>query len=114
MVIRLHCSLLLLVMFVGCAHRNDPTMDLMQSEMRWLEDQVYMLEGELEQTCYDLCKCRQASRDRIIWQQSTTNAHSPGTSAAISSQPVPVAADPAPLGPVVESPIVEGLSLIHI
>lgn len=110
MVIRLHCSLLLLVMFVGCAHRNDPTMDLMQSEMRWLEDQVYMLESELEQSCYDLCKCRQASRERMIWQQATTtNTHAAAPPATTYSESTPAAVDPAPLEPVVESPIVEGV-----
>ena len=69
-VIRLRCGLLLLLPVVGCAYRNDPTIEMMQAEMRWLEDQVYMLEGELEQSCYDLCKCRQATRDRMIWEQA--------------------------------------------
>ena len=108
--IRLHCSLLLLVLLVGCAHRNDPTLDLMQSEMRWLEDQVYMLESELEQTCYDLCKCKQTSRDQMIWQQATASSGAQAgsnISAPIVSAGQPLSAPQSTFEHAVEAPVVE-------
>ena len=94
---------LLICAFSGCAYRNDPTIEMMQAEMRWLEDQVYMLEGELEQSCYDLCKCRQAARDRTIWEQATASQNSaePGQhELAKPSQPSEVDAEPIEPAPI--------------
>jgi hypothetical protein len=42
---------------VGC-HYRDPSIDLLEGELRYMEDQVYLLEGELHRRCQQLDACR--------------------------------------------------------
>lgn len=42
---------------IGC-RRPDPTVDLMEAELRWMEDQLYMLENKYQQKCDQLASCR--------------------------------------------------------
>lgn len=55
------CALFALV-FAGC-HYRDPSIDILESELRHMEDQVYMLEDELERKCADLNACQQVPAD---------------------------------------------------
>lgn len=49
--------LLICAATVGC-HYRDPSIDLLESELRGREDQVYMLEEELYRRCAQLDQCR--------------------------------------------------------
>jgi len=53
---RLIVVLLCACALVGC--RSDPSIDLLESELRWMEDQLYLLDAELEQTVAELDSCR--------------------------------------------------------
>jgi hypothetical protein len=50
----------LIVLGPGCV-TPDPSVDLLEGELRWMEDQLYMLEDELQQKCDQLAACRQGS-----------------------------------------------------
>ncbi len=45
---------------LGCVS-PDPSVDLLEGELRWMEDQLYMLEDELQLKCTQLTACRQGS-----------------------------------------------------
>ena len=49
-------------LLVGCRYR-DPSIDILEGELRWMEDQLYFLEDELARTCADLERCRQSGSD---------------------------------------------------
>ncbi|MEM7311725.1 MAG: hypothetical protein AAF497_01110, partial [Planctomycetota bacterium] len=53
--------LLLSLAAVGCRFR-DPSIDLLEGELRWMEDQLYMMEGELEGACRELGRCQDAKQ----------------------------------------------------
>ncbi len=48
---------------VGCRY-HDPSIDLLESELRWMEDQLYLLEDEVQTKAreLDLCKNGQPSQ----------------------------------------------------
>ena len=48
---------LLGLVLVGCRYR-DPSIDLLEGELRWMEDQLYMMESELEGACRELGRCQ--------------------------------------------------------
>ncbi len=48
------------VFAAGCRYR-DPSVELLEGELRWMEDQVYMLEDELEHKCSQLDSCHQST-----------------------------------------------------
>ncbi len=48
------------LMLLGCTYR-DPSVDLMENELRWMEDQVYMLEDELQSAHHQLADCQSCS-----------------------------------------------------
>lgn len=54
----LFVTALLAALVTGCRYR-DPSIDLLESELRWMEDQVYLLEDELTTRCAELAACRQ-------------------------------------------------------
>jgi len=64
------------VLLVGCRSRMDPSVDLLESELRWLEDQVYLLDDQLQQTCAQLASCRRENETlrQTLEQGSTTPA----------------------------------------
>ena len=62
--------LALIVSFLGCA-TPDPSVDLLEGELRWMEDQLYMLEDELQQKCAQLTACRQGMAPDCDCQQPT-------------------------------------------
>lgn len=50
----------LLSLFIFGCHYRDPSIDLLEGELRWMEDQLYMMEGELEGACRELGRCQDA------------------------------------------------------
>ncbi len=53
-------SLVVLCFVMGCI-TPDPSVDLLEGELRWMEDQLYIMEDELEDRCRELTACREAS-----------------------------------------------------
>ena len=50
-------AILLGSLAAGCMYR-DPSVDLLEGELRWMEDQVFMLEDELNKKCAELAACQ--------------------------------------------------------
>ena len=44
----------------GCI-TPDPSVDLLEGELRWMEDQLYMMEDQLDERCQELVACRKAA-----------------------------------------------------
>jgi len=42
---------LLLVAGSGCKSQPNPSIELLESELRWMEDQLYAMDYELSQRC---------------------------------------------------------------
>ena len=59
------------------ACRSDPSIDLLESELRSLEDQLYLLDDELEQKCAELASCR---RENSTLRRGTSQKEDLGTS----------------------------------
>ena len=57
--------------FTGC-RSTDPSVDLLESELRWLEDRMYLMDEELEQKCAELDSCRRNHASLI-----QVNSHPP-------------------------------------
>ncbi len=51
-----------LACLAGC-HFRDPSIDLLEGELRWREDQIYQLEDELKIKCQQLAECRSGLSD---------------------------------------------------
>lgn len=66
-VLRFSLFALLCAAMAGC--RSDPSVSLLEAEMRWLEDQYYVLEEQYHQKCNELESCRYANQ-----AQTPTNA----------------------------------------
>ena len=66
-------ALLLCGALAGC--RTDPSVALLEAELRWMEDQIYALENQYQIKCQELESCRLA-------QQATASAPSPAEPAA--------------------------------
>ena len=94
-------QLLLLLSFcaVVCGCRGpDPSIELLESELRWMEDQLYMLDDQLGQTCAQLEACRrenlslqldlEKSRLRQGTTDGPTSAGQPGASDLPSASPM--------------------------
>ncbi|HEY6565744.1 MAG TPA: hypothetical protein VIY86_14745, partial [Pirellulaceae bacterium] len=80
-------GLLILALPLGCRYR-DPSIDLLEGELRWMEDQVYMLEDELDRKCRELAACRTPS----------------GTSCEWTEDSCPVVVGPSETGMILETP----------
>ena len=52
---------ILILAFAGCRF-HDPSIDLLEGELRWMEDQLYIMEGELEGACRELGRCQDAKQ----------------------------------------------------
>ena len=70
----------------GCRSRMDPSIDLLESELRWMEDQLYFLDDQLQEKCAQLAS---SNRENLTLRQelgqtssqrnSTGRAQSPNT-----------------------------------
>ncbi len=69
----------------GC-HYRDPSIDMLHGELRWMEDQLYLLESELDDACVELARCKKSKTDCVVDCEP---------SAAVPWMPV---TDPAPAG----------------
>ena len=54
---------LFFLLLLACLHccgcmAPDPSVELLEGELRWMENQLYMLEDELQQKCDQLADCR--------------------------------------------------------
>ena len=89
--------------FAGC--RSDPSVALLESEMRWLEDQYYALEGQYQLKCEELESCRLAHQANDVSSHgsaSETNAErSPSSRRNGGTRPEQ--------SPPIEPPRVDGL-----
>jgi hypothetical protein len=54
-------ALAALLALAGC-QMTDPSIELLESEMRWMEDQLYALDQQLDQTCLQLASARNSNR----------------------------------------------------
>jgi hypothetical protein len=63
----------------GCRSK-DPSVDLLEGELRWMEDQLYMIEDELALKCDELSRCRQTlCADCVASSPGTTEASEPAS-----------------------------------
>jgi hypothetical protein len=108
---------LTLAAIAGC-HYRDPSVDLLEGELRYMEDQVYMLENELHKRCSQLDTCRQECQcDQCQPSQSNQPANLaplPASAAPAANpnnvyetveEPVPAAPDPTEV--ISEDPVSE-------
>jgi hypothetical protein len=113
MLVRRLILLFVCCLLQGCAYR-DPSVELLESELRWMEDQVYQLEDELQSTNVELSDCRcdpaqptparphrasQPKKDRVY----SVIEDEPMDSSAIES-PAPKTSPSPPGGPARSSP----------
>ncbi len=78
---------------VGCRQGPDPSIELLESELRWMEDQLYAMDHQLDQTELQLASCR---RNNASLSQELSSLR---TSAEKSSpSPTPAATAPKPPG----------------
>ena len=58
-----HRRLLLIavITFAGC-QTTDPSVELLESELRWMEDQLYSLDRQLDRTCMQLASAKNSNR----------------------------------------------------
>lgn len=60
---------------IGC--RTDPSIELLESELRWYEDQLYLLNRQLDQTCVQLESCRRYNS--VLQRESAEGSRAPST-----------------------------------
>lgn len=77
----------------GCQYR-DPSIDLLEGELRWMEDQLYMMEDELQHKCAELATYRgQACACDCIYPSPATGE--PQGRPGVSLEPQPTRPTPA-------------------
>ncbi len=59
-------GLILIAGVLGGCHYRDPSIDLLHGELRWMEDQLYLLESELDETCVQLARCKKSQTDCTV------------------------------------------------
>ena len=59
---RILCVLVASLGLVGCRSGTDPSIDLLESELRWMEDQLYLLDDQLEQKCAQVASCHRENQ----------------------------------------------------
>ncbi|MCA9151747.1 MAG: hypothetical protein KDA92_20730 [Planctomycetales bacterium] len=67
---------------LGC-QTTDPSIELLETELRWMEDQVYTMDRQLDQKCQQLASCQRnndALRRELSILQRTGGSASPGAS----------------------------------
>ena len=79
--IALLLATLLFGMLAGC--RSDPSVKLLEGELRWMEDQYYALEEQYQRKCRELESCRLAHQAR---ESSSANADERDTARPPSSR----------------------------
>ncbi len=60
MATRYFTSILLISLLTGCRLPYHARNEMLKSELRWMEDQLYVMEDELDLACSELCHCRRA------------------------------------------------------
>ena len=73
---------LLLVAGSGCKSQPNPSIELLESELRWMEDQLYAMDYELAERCAQLDSCRRDNSS--LRHQVEQGAPNPATSATPS------------------------------
>lgn len=68
----------------GCRNRMDPSVDLLESELRWMEDQLYLLDDQLQEKCAQLAS---SNRENLALRQELGQTASQGSSAGRSMSP---------------------------
>jgi len=92
---------------IGC-RSNDPSVDLLENELRWMEDQLYEMEDQLEQTCVDLHRCKSDHEREIATYEQRAEIQSQ----AVPHELVPVA-NPA-INPAMDSSTHSGIEVQSI
>ena len=59
----------------GCV-TPDPSIDLLEGELRWMEDQLYIMEDQLEQSCQELVACRASKSGQQCNCEESPTQHS--------------------------------------
>lgn len=90
---RRHFFLLMMITLACGCRTPDPSVDLLEGELRWMEDQLYMLEDELEKKCDELASCRN-SADCPCNRSSKPTA--PAAPARRGGEVLPAPAEPRP------------------
>ena len=54
----------LLLLSTGCQTTPDPSVQLLEGEVRWMEDQLYMLEDQLQVACAKLNNCQARAKNQ--------------------------------------------------
>jgi hypothetical protein len=62
-------------LMMGC-RQPDPTIDLLEAELRFMEDQLYLMEDQYQQACAQLASCR---RENQTLRQEDPRPQPPGT-----------------------------------
>ena len=98
---------LLLVAGSGCKSQPNPSIELLESELRWMEDQLYAMDYELSQRCAQLDSCRRDNSS--LRQQVEQGAQNPATSATPSDNSATNLQPPAATSPSVPVPDLDEL-----
>lgn len=80
-----HLILAVFCVYVAAGCRsNDPSVELLETEMRWLEDHLYLLDDQLEQKCAQVASCRRENTAlrRELNRQLPANSATPRRAAA--------------------------------
>lgn len=68
---------LAVILSAGCRY-NDPSVDMLENELRWMEDQLYEMEDQLEQTCVDLHRCKKDHQREVATYEARARVQSDG------------------------------------
>ncbi|MDA1177799.1 MAG: hypothetical protein O2931_03280, partial [Planctomycetota bacterium] len=68
----------------GCRSRMDPSIDLLESELRWMEDQLYLLDDQLQEKCAQLAS---SHRENLTLRQELGRTSSQRNSAGLAQSP---------------------------
>ncbi|MCA9268373.1 MAG: hypothetical protein KDA41_07870 [Planctomycetales bacterium] len=96
---------------LGC--RSDPSVALMEAELRWMEDQYYLLESQYNEKCRELEHCRSAESSSGGSRRTSSGqgAGSPARGRSVLDQPGAGSRPPNDSGepPTFRPPVIEGL-----
>ncbi len=88
----------------GC-HYRDPSVDLLEGELRYMEDQVYTLEDELHRRCLQLDACRGKNAERNSCENESSGKFGNFRSySGTEALPIPMSIDDPRQEPVPAAP----------
>ena len=75
-------TLALAATLAGCRTAPNPSIELLESELRWMEDQLYEMDRQLDEACLKLSSCQ---RDNSSLRRQLEALHQPGARRSASS-----------------------------